>query len=102
LLTPFAALTVLVVALSATRAMESPFAAQPSAARVSGELAALTSGAAEQDSRIARLVPGYRTGELAYFALFDGSLDAVRRDAIARAGARVLRTYQTIDAVGWG
>ncbi|MDQ3379877.1 MAG: S8 family serine peptidase [Actinomycetota bacterium] len=99
LLTPFAALTVLVVALSATRAMESPFAAQPSAARVSGELAALTSGAAEQDSRIARLVPGYRTGELAYFALFDGSLDAGRRDAITHAGARVLRTYRTVDAV---
>lgn len=92
-------LTVLAIALSATRATEGSFTARPSRDRVSAELAAFTSGAAEQDSRIARLVSGHRPGELAYFALFDGPFDAVRSDAIARAGARVVRTYRTVDAV---
>ena len=57
------------------------------------------SHAAVPDARIARLVSGYRPGELAYFALLDGPVDSGRRESLARAGARVLRTYRTVDAV---
>jgi subtilisin family serine protease len=85
---------VVAVALGATSRT-----ASSSSGKVSSDLAALASGEVAADPRIARLVPNHRTGELAYFALLDGSFDNARRETLALLGARVLRSYQTVDAV---
>jgi subtilisin family serine protease len=49
------------------------------------------------DPRVARLVPGHRPGELAYFVVFERPKTAVDRAALERAGVRILREYATID-----
>jgi len=85
---------VLAVAVGATSR-----AASPSSGKVSAELAALASGEVAADPRIARLVPGHRRGELAYFAVLDGPFDDTRKQALLRLGARVLRSYRTVDAI---
>jgi hypothetical protein len=68
------------------------------AAEVSPRLATLVSGAAVPDGRLARLVEGYRRGELAYFVVLDRPRAAADRAALERAGARVLREYRELDA----
>ncbi|HXF97184.1 MAG TPA: S8 family serine peptidase, partial [Gaiellaceae bacterium] len=44
------------------------------------------------------LVPGYRPGELAVFVLADAPVDARRAAELRGRGARVLRTYRTLEA----
>ena len=52
----------------------------------------------QRDPRIARLVPGNRPGEIAYFVVLDAPKTAAHRTALERAGARVLNDYRTLDA----
>lgn len=66
--------------------------------KLRGDLAALVSGVAAPDPRIASLVSGYRPGEIAYFAVLREPDDAARQAAVAALGARVLRAYASIDA----
>jgi subtilisin family serine protease len=88
------------IALSAAAAApESTQAApRPLTAALSGDLAGLLAGRAASDPRIARLLPGHRRGELAYFVVLDGVKTPAHRRALERAGARVLREYRTLDA----
>jgi subtilisin family serine protease len=51
-----------------------------------------------EDPQIERLVRGHRRGEVAYFVVLDAPKSAAHRVALARAGARILREYATIDA----
>ena len=67
--------------------------------KVRGGLAALLAGRAKQDPRVARLTRGYRKGELVYFAVLSGSSDSTRAAILRRLGARVLRSYRSIDAL---
>lgn len=67
-------------------------------ANVSSRLDALVSGAVAPDERMARLVPGYRRGELAYFVVLGEPKTVGHRDALVRAGARIVREYRELDA----
>jgi subtilisin family serine protease len=67
-------------------------------AKLRGDLAALVAGEQALDSRIPRLVAGYRPGELAYFAVLREPNDAAYRTALEALGARVLRTYGSVNA----
>lgn len=67
-------------------------------ADVSPRLEALASGAVEPDARLARLVPDYRRGELAYFVVLGEPKTEEHRSALERLGARVLREYRELDA----
>ena len=49
-------------------------------------------------ARLARLVAGYRRGELAYFVVLGERERAGHRAALERAGARILREYRELDA----
>src|SRR5688572_19709825 len=75
---------------------------QPSAAAVHpgtklrGDLAALVAGETELDPRVARLVAGYRDGELPYFVYLSEPNDGAHRAALEALGARVLRTYRSV------
>jgi subtilisin family serine protease len=93
------ALAVLVVAtnmLAAGVARPTPATSKPHAAALASDLAGLVS--ARTDPRIARLVPGHRAGEIAYFVVLDTPKTESHRAALERAGARVLRDYRTLDA----
>ena len=68
-------------------------------AKLRPDLAAMVAGEAAQDPRIAELVPGLAAGQLAWFALLDGPLDAGRKAALEGLGARIVRAYRTVDAV---
>ncbi|HUQ78598.1 MAG TPA: S8 family serine peptidase [Patescibacteria group bacterium] len=70
--------------------------------KLRADLAALVAGTVVPDPRIAGLVPNLVAGELAFFAVLDGPLDAGRRATIESLGARFLRTYRTVDAVALG
>lgn len=59
---------------------------------------ALLDGWGARDRRLDRLVPGYHAGELAYFVVLTTPADDAERGALERAGARILREYQTIEA----
>jgi subtilisin family serine protease len=72
--------------------------AAPAGASVSPRLEALASGTTTTDPRLARLVPGYRRGELAYFVVLVGPKTRAHRLALESAGARVLRDYRELDA----
>ncbi len=67
------------------------------AAKLRGDLAALVAGEASLDPRIPGLVPGLHAGELPYFVLMSAPNDGAHRAALEDAGARVLRTYRSID-----
>src|SRR6187455_2659016 len=67
--------------------------AHASGAKVRGGLGA------PQDPVVARLTPGYRHGELVYFAVLAAPADASVLRRFEAAGARVVRTYRTVDAV---
>jgi subtilisin family serine protease len=63
------------------------------------DLAALVAGTSPQDPRVTRLVPGTRAGEIAYFAVLRVAADAGRRAAVEALGARIVRSYRTVDAL---
>ena len=48
---------------------------------------------------VARLTPGHRRGELVYFAVLATPADASALRRLEEAGARVIRTYRTVEAV---
>jgi subtilisin family serine protease len=68
-------------------------------AKLRGDLAALVDGSAVLDPRLAGLVPGFVAGEIPAFALLTAPPDATRLAQLTQAGARILRTYRTIDLV---
>ncbi|MGH3064692.1 MAG: S8 family serine peptidase [Gaiellaceae bacterium] len=72
--------------------------AAPAAAPISPDLEALVAGASAPDDRLARLVPGYRPGELAYFVVLDRAKTTALRAGLESTGARVLRDYRELDA----
>ena len=97
------ALAVSVVAVSAlvaggaALATETPSSPQESTLQLRADVAALLSGRATSDPRIATLVPGLRRGELAYFVVLSRAKTSADRAAIERAGARIVREYDVID-----
>lgn len=62
------------------------------------DLAALVAGEGQLDPRIAQLVPGYRAGEIPYFAVLNVPNDATQRAALEEMGARTLRSYRSVRA----
>ena len=62
------------------------------------DLAVLFARGNGSNPRIARLVAGHRTGEIAYFVVLGKAKTVAHREALERAGARILREYQTLDA----
>jgi len=70
----------------------------PPSTKLTGDLAALVSGLSTLDDRIPGLVPGYRQGEIPFFAYLDANT-AARRSALQDLGARVLRSYSSVPAV---
>ena len=69
------------------------------AAKLRGGLASLVAGTIAIDPRLAGLVPGHQSGELAAFAVLTEAADAAHRTALAAAGARLLRSYRSTDMV---
>ena len=67
--------------------------------KLRSDLAAVVAGETEPDARIGGLVPGIRPGEIAYLALLTERLDVANRALLTAAGARVLRSYRSVDAV---
>ena len=88
----------LVAALIALAANASATGATSAGANVSPRLEALASGAVAPDPWLARLVPDYARGELAYFVVLREPKTKAHRVALERAGARVLRDYRELDA----
>ena len=86
---------VLVLA-AATSSSAAP--ARSSGGKLRSDLAALVAGTTSRDARVARLTPGYRAGELVYFAVLRARASAARSAVLTRLGARVLRTYSAVDA----
>jgi len=66
--------------------------------KLRGDLADFVAGTRSQDGRIAGLVPGWRTGELAYFAILSEPDDAAHGAVLAGLGARILRSYRSVEA----
>lgn len=95
-----AALVIVAVALL-TGSAAAP-AARDATAVLSPELrsdvTALLAGRLVRDPRLDRLVAGHRRGEIAYFVVLGEPKTDAHRTALARAGARILRDYRTIDA----
>lgn len=83
-------------AAAAVPAPPSDLAPDP-AAKLRGDLALLVAGEARLDPRIPGLVPGLGADEIPYFVLLTAPNDGPHRVAIEAAGARVLRTYRSID-----
>jgi subtilisin family serine protease len=74
-------------------------ATEPAArAEIRGDLDALVGGSASPDPRLRELIPGLQASELAYFVVLDVRNDATRAAAVQALGARILRTYRTINA----
>jgi uncharacterized repeat protein (TIGR01451 family) len=73
-------------------------ARQPSSV-LRADLSALLDGRRTSDPRLARLVPGHRAGEIAYFVVLDTRRTTAHRAALERAGARILREYRTLDVL---
>lgn len=87
---------------SANGAQAEPVAAAPAldpSGKMRRDLASLVAGTIAPDPRLALLVPGLASGDLAFFAVLAGPLDAGRRAELADLGTRLLRSYRTIDAV---
>jgi subtilisin family serine protease len=95
-----AALVALVAAVSlpAVAAEPGPARGTETNPELVRDLAGLLAAPAGRDPRVARLVPGHRKGELAYFVVLDGPKSPADRRAVERTGARVLRDYRTLDA----
>ena len=90
----------LIAAAVAAAALASTAAVAPAASDTSGAQSKLRGGlGAQQDPLVARLTPGYRRGELVYFAVLAAPADASALRRLEAAGARVVRTYRTVDAV---
>lgn len=74
-------------------------ATEPAArAEIRGDLAAMVAGTATPDPRLPQLIPGLGAIELAYFVVLDVKNDSTRASAINALGARILRTYRTVNA----
>ena len=69
------------------------------AAKLRNDLAALVAGDAVLDSRIPKLVAGYRTGEIPFFVYLSEANTGARRAALQDLGARVLRSYHSVPAL---
>jgi subtilisin family serine protease len=91
-----AALLLLSFASAGGRSTAAP-GAPPPASKLRSDLAALVSGGARLDDRIAPLVAGYRPGELPYFALLSEPNDAAHEAQLTALGARVLRRYRSVS-----
>jgi uncharacterized repeat protein (TIGR01451 family) len=92
-------LVVVAVAIAAAGGAATPAvgaAEQAVSPKLERDLAGLVSSVS--DPRLARLVPGHGAGELAYFVVLSRPKTAAHRTALVRAGARILRDYDTIDA----
>jgi subtilisin family serine protease len=83
-----------VVAASAS----STTAGTPLSPKLRGDLAALVAGQATLDARIPELIPGLEAGEIPFFAVLSESNDLPHRTQLEGLGARVLRTYRSVDA----
>jgi subtilisin family serine protease len=94
---PLAFLVAFVVAL-VPAGSATPGTSGLSSPKLRGGLAALVDGTVPLDSRIAGLVADYQEGEIPFFAVLSEANDAAHRAAIEARGARVLRTYKTVDA----
>ena len=66
--------------------------------KLRGDLADFVAGTRSQDGRIAGLVPGWRSGEIAYFAVLGEPDDAAHGAVVAGLGARILRSYRSVEA----
>ncbi len=77
-------------------------AAAPSAgaaALVRPDLSEQVAGTLPLDPRVPPLVPGYQPHELVYFAVLNEPFDPQDQLVLQTLGARVLRSYRTVDAV---
>ncbi len=66
-------------------------------AKLRGDLTALVTGRQALDPRLSGLA-GSRPGEIPYFVVLSEPNDAARTVAITALGARILRTYRSVDA----
>jgi subtilisin family serine protease len=92
----------LVAAAVAVAALATTSAAAPTTRDALGGESKLRGGLgtlAAADPTVARLTPGYRSGELVYFAVLAGPADASVLRRFEAAGARVVRTYRAVEAV---
>jgi subtilisin family serine protease len=68
------------------------------AQKLRGDLADQVAGTRTLDARIPGLIPAWRTGDLAYFAVLSEPDDAAHAAVLASLGARVLRSYRSVEA----
>ena len=85
-------------ALVASLLAASPALAGSHAGKLRNGLSELAAGSARPAAAVRRLTPGYRRGEVVYFAVLRGPATQERAAALRRLGARVLRTYRELDA----
>ena len=94
-------LVFLLVALGlaiAAASASSTTAGTPLSPKLRGDLAALVAGEATLDARIPSLIPGLEAGEIPFFAVLSEPNDMAHRAQLEGLGARVLRTYRSVDA----
>ena len=72
--------------------------ATSSALKLRNDLADQVAGRRPIDSRIPGLIPGWRSGDLAYFAVLTEPDDAAHAAILTSLGARILRSYRTVEA----
>ena len=92
------AASVAALLLAVAPATGSAASARVGSGKLRPDLAALVAGRTRPDARVARLTPGYRAGELVYFAVLRARPSAARSAVLTRLGARVLRAYSVVDA----
>jgi subtilisin family serine protease len=93
------AATIAVAALASSAAAPAAKDTPGSESKLRGGLGALVAGTAVPDPAVARLTAGYRRGELVYFAVLAAPADASAIRRLEAAGARIVRTYRTVEAV---
>lgn len=88
------------LAASLPLAAAAPIAAadETSRAEIRGDLAAFVAGTATPDPRLPQLIPGLQAGDLAYFVVLDVKNDSTRAASITALGARIVRSYRTVNA----
>jgi subtilisin family serine protease len=91
------AVAMALVAGSAAAPSASVAASRPSP-QLQSDVESLLGGWSARDKRLDRLVPGFRSGEIAYFVVLGVTRTSAHRAALEGAGARILREYETIDA----
>jgi hypothetical protein len=94
-------LVFLLVALGlaiAAASASSTTAGTPLSPKLRSDLAALVAGEATLDARIPSLIPGLEAGEIPFFAVLSEPNDMAHRAQLEGLGARVLRTYRSVDA----